>query len=197
MFCKYCGNEIDDSAAFCSKCGSQIDSEKQNPILQKSSNSQTLKNKKPLFKNKKIIVAIAFVCIIGAGIPTGIYVRNKIKEKAVQAYSAEKLILIDEKKEFVDRAVDKSEANFNRENCEAVCAAGLDYVECYLDYYNGLVKIKGKGNYKNWNMSIDAMIEKTENLINVSTDYCSYEAQKDFYKRLATIKGTWLYIRQD
>lgn len=197
MFCKYCGNEIDDNAAFCSKCGNQIDSEKQNPIWQESANSQTLKSKKPIFKNKKLIVAIAFACVIGAGIPTGIYVRNKIKEKTVQSYSAEKLILIKEKNELYHIAVDKREENFTRENCEAVCAAGLDFVECYLDYYDGLVKINGKGDYTNMNDYINRLIETIENLINAHADYCSYDAQKNFYKRLVTIKGTWFYIRQN
>lgn len=198
MFCKYCGNEIDDNAAFCSKCGNQIDSEKQNPIWQESANSQTLKSKKPIFKNKKLIVAIAFACVIGAGIPTGIYVRNKIKEKTVQTYIAEGIALLDAKKELLDRAYFELEENFyDRTNNEAACSAFLDLQECYLDYYDGLVKIQGKGDYKKMNVIIDAMNESTEKFINACEDNCSYEARENFHERLTTIKIKWKMIRQD
>ena len=77
-------------------------------------------------------------------------------------------------------------------NSKAAEAALLDMIEAYLDYYRGMVAVKGKGDYSYMNENMESFIVACENIHREIGLY----GLREFDTRMAQIRAEWRAIKQ-
>lgn len=206
MFCKYCGSEIADDALFCQKCGKKLvstdeqetsfytqgtekASEQSNEPL-RLTNTKSLKESSSIFKQIKklprsVIITAIVLCVIVIGLP----VKKRI---SVELYkNGEKWSAYEAKLDRFNELVDVYNGNKNSQNAIASDTAGLDALEAYLDYYEGKVKVQGKGDYSYMNEEVDHWMILIENNHNNR-----FWGSSDYDYRMAQIKNRWRYLKR-
>ncbi len=160
MFCKYCGAELADGAAFCTKCGKQLKEENQEQEktaqIETGAQKKTKINKSKPKKNiaKSILSLIGILLLVAGGI---------VGEKAYKASKIEKYksnmfkVYVESENRFND-AVHAYNANNTSKNAERADLLGLDMLDSYLDYYEGMVSVQGKADYSKFNVFINKLI---------------------------------------
>lgn len=140
MYCKFCGQQIEDDAAFCSKCGKSVNqagetvqTEEPQPKSVKS------KSKKSLFRRvlKALLVVVA-VCAFLRSINPDNNILNIDTMREAYSYSQDVIrgeILTPQTAEFP-----KFEPEFVTQHYETITYEGIEYqvytVTAYVDYEN-------------------------------------------------------------
>lgn len=219
MFCKYCGKEMDEDSLFCPKCGKQVasgkatDTETENSTAQKSVPTTAQKAEKETSKEEvqegnkvteesitkakkgktKTGIKIILAVLVLVAIVVGHFCYNI--HYAEIKYSAS----IEAQKRFND-TVDKYNANNNTANAEDSSRAGLDMIEAYLEYYKGVVKVKGFSDYSEMNSHIDdtiALVERNHSIHGPYREEVITTHSKGFFYGDSTKTTTYTYGETD
>lgn len=175
MFCKYCGAELADEATFCTNCGKQIKEENQGQ--EKTAQIETEKqgkakaNKSKQKKNiaKSILSFIGILFLIG-----GCIVGEKTyKAFNIKKYKSNMLKVYGKSENRFNDAVRVYNSNKTFSNSEKVDSFGLDMLDSYLDYYEGMVSVQGKADYSKFNVFVNKLIGAVSD--------SSGEAKGDYY----------------
>lgn len=86
MYCRNCGKQIKDGAAFCPYCGAKTAVKKTEPVI----NSKEVPEKKKLSKIIPIVVAVIVILILAAG---GMFVKNRFFQGDDQEQNVESEIV--------------------------------------------------------------------------------------------------------
>ena len=131
-----------------------------------------------------VIVAVVVLCVIVVGLS----VKKKI---AIESYK--KGAEWRRYEYLVDRFNEKVNI-FNEHKCrvnsERLDDAGLDALEAYLDYYEGKIKIQGKGDYS----LQDSRVE--EWIILLEDNHSEIWGASDYGYRLASLKNRWNSLKR-
>jgi len=250
MFCKYCGKEMDNDSLFCPKCGKQVvpekvvDSDTENSTDQKEGITTVTKTEKEQSQEEikvpaesvtkvkkgksktgvKIILSILGLVVIGAGYfgyMKFFAPKSTDRGAEISRYVEKNWPIYEAAENRFNDAVDKYNANKSTANAENSSRAGLDMIESYLDYYKGLVKVKGPNDYSEMNRYMDESIALVEGnhsihgpyreevitthsrLLNTdstkTTTYTYGETDKFrnyFDKRIESLKAEWKRVRR-
>ena len=89
-------------------------------------------------------------------------------------------------------AISKCVENPTIKNEDAAELASLDTIEAYLDYYRGMVAMKGKGDYSDMNEQIEGLIVACENIHRER----GFFGLSEFDSRMTQIRAEWRAIKQ-
>lgn len=122
---------------------------------------------------------------------------NSKKIDTVKSYEERAFPLVEDASARVGAAA--AIYNVNRTNkaaFEKVNIAALNYIEVFLDYYKGLVKIQGDGDYSEINQDIEHDIEFIENGYINNKHLLSLRTQDQTERKLSELRTEWRKIRQ-
>lgn len=192
MFCKYCGAELADEATFCTNCGKQLKEE--NEGQEKAAQIETEKqeknkvNKSKTKKNiaKSILSFIGILILIG-----GCIVGEKAyKASKIENYKENMYKVYKESENRFNDAVHTYNANRTFRNAERADLLGLDMLDSYLDYYEGMVSVQGKTDYSKFNIFINKLIGAVSNYSDEAKgDYCYDRFNYDLYNTYYYVLG--------
>ena len=195
VFCSKCHNKADIYSTLCSYCNSSFceptSNETIKPLNSELSARQELSleaTEKSRKKPTKRIIIIA--CILAIIIPVGLKVKKEIDVKSYEARM--RPIGVAFAKRYKEAANEYLE-NPTNANSKAVEAAFLDVIEVYLDYYRGMVAVKGKGDYSYMNEKMEMLIAKCEDIHRVGNMFSHVE---DYDSRMTQIRAEWRAIKQ-
>jgi len=200
MFCKNCGNQIEDGALFCSQCGTKIDfvdtpnTESQNDEDTKTDNavaaeiteneitSESSTNLRAS-KGKKIVLAVLVAILL-----IGLYFGNikLYKKRMYPVYEASENRFNKSVNEYNNKKTYNSAKDSDR--------AGLDMIEAYLDYYKGKSKIVIfgiGGGYPGMNEYMEENIALIENNHSISQFLLTKSDQEYFDARMSSLRAEW------
>lgn len=162
----------------------------------KSLNSEVTDRQKIAFEQteklqKKPIKRIVIItCILAIIIPVGLKVKKEIAVKSYEARMWPVFVSIAKRSEEIGN---RYLENPTIGNSKAAEAAGLDVIEAYLDYYKGMVAVKGKGDYSYMNEKMEMLITNLENVHRAGNIFTNLE---DYDSRMAQIRAEWRAIKQ-
>lgn len=201
MFCRKCGNELEENSIFCSRCGERVNveniSDVTNEDLQKNNSLKTMgielrKTTRRLWaenKKKKPVLAVIIVILLVCGYLGYRKIAVEIYEKkAYPVYEA-----------AVDRFNDATyEYNDNRNHITAEKSdrAGLDMIEACLDIYKGQVKVQGWGDYSGMNEKIEEIIALVEDNHTKGKIFLDSKSRDYFETRMAELRAEWRRVKK-
>lgn len=154
------------------------------PDRQEINLEQTEKSQKKSIKRIVIII-----CILAIIIPVGLKIK---KEIAVKSYVTRMWPVCVSSWNRAKEALEKCMEDPTIRNEDAAEVACLDAIESYLDYYRGMVSVKGKGDYSDMNENIEGLIAKCENMHRERGFY----GLSEFDSRMTQIRAKWRAIKQ-
>lgn len=84
MKCNNCGAELNEGEKFCAVCGQPVAAEPTDNTIQNGNTGQT-SGKKANFFSRKIMIAVAVVCVLALGVAAGAKVVNALKKSNMSA----------------------------------------------------------------------------------------------------------------
>ena len=177
MFCKYCGNEMDNDAMFCPKCGQKVETKdyeikNKNPDSDADSNPTHKKENKVKSKHlANVLRAILVLAIIGAGYFTYHKIHTIYEKKNLIAYEEESSKLYQEALIQLKNANETFENKYGdwiptfsslipAEAAEHVDKVALDAIEVSIDYYKILKKNQNKPRCYDVYVSVETLLKE-------------------------------------
>ena len=216
-----------DDALFCSKCGKQLSSTKkmemeESPVQLQETNQlqdnetdlpvQESVQKEGIKKGEKKTGKKIFLTVLALGLILGGWVayRKVFVKQSVEAYIEKNYPLYEAAKNRFNESVDKYNERYSSGAAENSSRAGLDMIEAYLDYYKGMVKVQGAGDYSDMNKYMEETIALVESnhsihgLYRTSTTlggftftYGETEKFRDYFdKRIESLKAEWKRVKR-
>lgn len=223
ILCSNCGKYIDSESQ--SEIGIEIEGTKEHSkgisdeeILKQERTPLSASEKvKRALKNKKVIFVIVAVCILvfslAVGISKGLESR---KEKLVQSYIDRMAPVVDEKRDNFKSCLRNAEeyltADFNSDgkfttrpktkaersrDVRKAVVAGFDALEVCLDYYKGLISVRGEGDYSYINNIIEKTITDVEQCYTSYEDFIPTDSLREYKNRMLQIRTEWRSMKQN
>ena len=201
MFCRKCGNELEENSIFCSRCGERVNveniSDVTNEELQKNNSLKTMgielrKTTRRLWaenKKKKTVLAVITIIFLACGY----FGYRKI---AVEVYYKKAHPVYEAAQDRFNDAVQDYNDNKNPITAEKIDIAGLDMIEAYLDYYKGKVKVQGWGDYSEMNESMEEMMAIVQENYIGHKGHLNPKDRDYFETRMADLRAEWRRVKK-
>lgn len=117
-------------------------------------------------------------------------------EDTIESYRKRAFPIVKDAFDRFNRAVAVHNIYLKGYTFEKIMIAGLNLIEVYLDYYKGMVKIHGQGNYSVMNKEMEETIATVEDNYIDNKENLDLRTKDKYDRKLSELRTEWRKVKQ-